>query len=593
MTATKQTPVEPPQKPPSKFGAGFASLRGYSFSTLTDDSLAALIVTILLVPQALAYALLAGLPAQVGIYAAILPLFVYALLGSSQHISMGPTAVISLMTAVAISGLPEESRLIGAALLAVMIGVILLVLGLLRAGFIMNFVSRPVVNAYVSGAAILIIFSQLRHVFGVDGGGNTVFELGRSLHGAMDGANPVAIYIGLGAIVFLWASRKYTAFMLYKAGLDRKTARLISRLGAFIAVVVTTIIAMHFSLSDQHNLRVVGDVPAGLPSLDLPIMSLEVCKDLLSAALLIALVAFVDTMSTAQTLAARSRSAIDGNKEMVALGVSNLAAGVSGGYPINGSMSRSAVNYSAGAKTRMASIITAVMMCVMAMFFTPLLYNLPLATLAALIIVACFSLIDFRHLWRTWTYSRRDGITAFFTFMSVLILGVELGVFIGVTLSMILHVQSTLRPHTAMVGRIPGTEHYRNIERFNVETSDVVKTLRIDESLYFANARYLEGKIAQILAASPQMKHFILMCPAVNHIDASALNSLLSINKRLDLAGVKLHLSELHSPVKERLHRSTFFDKLTGEVFFTQHEAMEALRPEPDWSQYSDHIDIH
>lgn len=565
----------------------------YSLGLLTDDSLAALIVTILLVPQALAYALLAGLPTKMGLYAAILPLVVYAMLGSSKHISMGPTAVISLMTAVAISGLPEEQRILGAMLLAVMIGAILLILGLLRAGFIMNFVSRPVVNAYVTGAAILIMFSQIRHIFGVQAGGNTAYELGRSLLGALDNANPVAIYIGIGAIVFLWGTRKYLAYGLYKAGLERKTARLMARLGAFVAVIVTTLIAMQFDLAAKYGLRVVGDIPAGLPRLDLPIAPLAMAEQLLAAAALISLVAFVDTMSTAQTLAARTRTRIDGNREMVALGVSNIAAGVSGGYPINGSMSRSAVNYSAGAKTRMASVLTAAMMCVMAVFFTPLLYHLPLATLAALIIVACFSLIDFRHLWRTWTYSRRDGLTAFFTFLAVLIFGVEFGVFIGVALSMILHIQSTLRPHAVLVGRFPGTEHYRDVERFNVETSESVKTLRIDESLYFANARYLEDKIARILEDSPKMEHLVLMCPAVNHIDASALNSLLSINKRLDMAGVKLHLSEVHSAVMDRLHRSTFFDKLTGQVFFSQHEAMEALRPEPNWSQFSDHIDIH
>lgn len=571
----------------------FEWAKGYTGSTLTDDTLAAIIVTILLVPQALAYALLAGLPAQVGIYAAILPMALYALVGTSRHLSVGPTAVISLMTAVAISTVPEGSRVLAAAMIAILSGGMLIVLGVLRAGFIMNFVSRPVVSAYVSGAAILIIFSQLSHVLGVKSTGSTALELGRSLWASLPGYNSLAIYVGLGTVAFLWATRKYLAFGLYKLGMKRKWARLIARLGPFVAVVVTSLLAYSFDWAGTQNLRIVGDIPSGLPRLSVPTAPVEMWKDLVAAAALIALVGFVDSMSTAQTLAARSRSRIDPNREMRGLGYSNIAAGLSGGYAVNGSMSRSAVNYSAGAKTPVASLLAAVFMCLAALFLTRYLRFLPLATLAGLIIYACFNLLDFRHLWRTYVYSRGDGITAFATFLSVLFFGVEIAVLVGVILSMTLHVRSTLKPHAVVVGRFPGTEHYRDVERFDVETSEIVKTLRIDESLYFANARFLEDRVAELLENSPEMTDLILMCPAVNSIDASALNSLMSINKRLDSAGAKLHLSELHSEVLDRLHRSTFFDKLTGRVFFSQHEAMEALEPEPDWGRYFDHVDIH
>lgn len=571
----------------------FDWLNGYTADTLTDDVLAAIIVTILLVPQALAYALLAGLPAHVGIYAAILPLAVYALIGTSWHLSVGPTAVISLMTAVAIASVPEESRVLAAAMLAIMSGAILVLLGILRAGFIMNFVSRPVVAAYVTGAAILIIFSQLRHILGVDAGGSTALELGRSLWANMESSTPMAFYVGLGTIAFLWVSRKYVAFALYKLGMKRKWARLMARLGPFIAVLTTSVLAYHYDWARVHGLRIVGDIPSGLPSLAFPVADFALWEQLIAAAALISLVGFVDSMSTAQTLAARSRSRIEANREMRALGYANFAAGISGGYPVNGSMSRSAINFSAGARTPVAGLLAAVFMCAAALFLTPYLRYLPLATLAGLIIFACFGLIDFRHLWRTFIYSRADGLTAYATFVSVLLFGVEIAVVVGVVLSMVLHIRSTLRPHAVLVGRFPGTEHYRDVERYEVETSEIVKTLRIHESLYFANARFLEDRIAELLENSPQMTDLILMCPSVNSIDASALNSLLSINKRLESAGVKLHMSEIHSGVLDRLHRSTFFDKLTGQVFFTQHEAMEALEPEPDWSQFFDHVDMH
>lgn len=568
-------------------------MRSYSGSIFTDDFLAAVIVTILLVPQALAYAILAGLPPQVGIYASVFPLVAYAIFGSSRHLAVGPTAVISLLTAVAIAAMPEELRVVSAAALAILVGIILLVLGLLRAGFIMNFVSRPVVSAYITGSAILIIMSQMKHVLGIPAVGGTSFELARAILAGIGDRNACAIIIGIATILFLLGSKRYLAYGLLKAGLKARTARLISRMSPIIAVIVSILAVTFFNLEERYGIRIVGDIPEGLPLFSMPLMGWEHYETLFVFALVVALVAFVDSMSIAQTFAARSRTRIDANKELLGLGASNLVAGMSAGYPINGSFSRSAVNFSAGAQTPVASILTAALMALTALFLTPVLSALPLATLAAMIIAACFSLIDFGTLWRTWQYSRADGITAVLTFLAVLGLGVQWGVLVGVVLAMALHIRMTLKPHMAVVGRIPGTEHYRDEAKFNVETGEVVKTLRIDESLYYANARYLEDKIARLVAESPKMTDLILMCPAVNHIDASALSSLTEINKRLKSAQVDLHFSELHSHVKERLHRSRFLDVLTGQIFLSQHEAVEALEPEPDWAQYSDHIDIH
>lgn len=568
-------------------------LRGYNSGLFTDDLVAAIIVTILLVPQSLAYALLAGLPPQVGIYVSIFPLLAYAAFGSSRYLNVGPTAVISLMTAAAIATLPEGTRLISAAALAVMTGGILLVAGLLKAGFVMNFVSRPVVSAYITGAALLIIFSQLKHIFGITASGNTVFALLSDIWANLPNTNLAALEIGVAAIVILWAIKKYFAYALIKLHVKSRTAKLIGRMAPIVIVAIFIGISAAFNLTDRYDVRVVGTIPAGLPPLNFPMLTLPKFEALLIPAIVIAIVAFVDSTSTAQELAARARGRIDSNKELLGLGASNIVAGLSGGYPINGSMSRSAVNFSAGGQTQVVGLLVAAFMALTAVFLTPVLKALPLAVLAALIIVACFGLLDFKSLWRTWIYSRADGITALATFFAVLLLGVQWGVLAGVVLAMALHISSTLQPHMPLVGRFPGTEHYRDADRFNVETNDIVKTLRIDESLYYANARYLEDKVARVVADSPEMTDLVLMCTAVNRIDASALSSLEEINKRLRSASINLHFSDMQSRVKERLFRSNFLDRLSGQIFLSQHEAMEELEPDPDWAQFSDHIDIH
>ncbi|MGB3456099.1 MAG: SulP family inorganic anion transporter, partial [Litorimonas sp.] len=567
-------------------------VRGYDGSIFSRDLIAAVVVTILLVPQSLAYALLAGLPPKVGIYASITPLLAYALLGSSRQLNVGPTAVISLMTANTISELPEELRVIGAAALAVIVGVMLIGAGLLKAGFLMNFVSRPVVSAYITGAAFLIIISQLQHILGVDGGGRTAFAMLGNLREQLSGIGILTLGVGIAALVSFYLARNSVAYQLVKAGLSSNMARMASRMAPIVIIAIFILISWLLSLEDR-GLAVVGFVPGGLPPLSLPMVSGPLLQSLLIPAAVIAIVAFVDSTSTAQELASRRRGSINANRELFGLGAANLAAGLSSGYAVNGSMSRSAVNASAGGETPLSGIIVAALMAVTALFLTPLLEPLPLAVLAALIIIACLSLLDFKTIWRTWVYSRMDGLTAIATFLAVLLLGVQYGVLAGVVLAMALHIRTTVNPHMPLVGRFPGTEHYRDASRFVVETSDQVKTLRIDESLYYANARTLEDRVAQVVAETPHLTDLILMCTAVNRIDASALGSLETINQRLSSNGVKLHFSDMQSRVRERLFRSSFLDRLTGQIFLSQHEAMETLQPDPDWSFLDDHIDIH
>ena len=568
-------------------------LKGYGRSVFADDLIAAIVVTILLVPQCLAYALLAGLPPQLGIYASTFPLVAYALLGSSNYLNVGPTAVISLMTAATIAGLPEETRIVSAGALALITGGVLIIAGMLKMGFVMNFVSRPVVSAYITGAALLIIFSQTKHIFGVSVNSQTAFGMVRDLINQIGMAKGLAVITGFLALMAFIATKSFLPFILVKSGLRAKRAKLIGRMTPILIIIIFVIISAVADFNGNYGLAIVGDVPAGLPPLEFPNLSRGAYEDLFVPAIVIAIVAFVDSTSTAQELAARKRGRIDTNRELVGLGVSNAVAGLTIGYPINGSMSRSAVNFSAGGKTPLSGLLVAGFMALTALFLTPVLESLPLSVLAALIIVACLNLLDFGSIWKTWTYSRADGMTALATFLAVLSLGVQWGVLAGVILAMSLHIRQSLNPRIPLVGRFPGTEHYRDAERFNVETNDIVKTLRIDEGLYFANARVLEDRVAKVVAEHEAMTDLVLMCTGVNHIDASALSSLEEINRRLRGLEIKLHISDMQSVVRERMYRSNFMDQLTGNVFLSQHAAMTALQPEPDWAQFSDHIDIH
>lgn len=568
-------------------------LQGYNGRVFTDDLLAAVVVTILLVPQCLAYALLAGLPPQLGIYASIFPLIAYVFLGSSNYLNVGPTAVISLMTAACIAILPAETRIVSAGALALLTGGLLIIAGFLKAGFVMNFVSRPVVSAYITGAALLIIFSQVKHILGVPVDSQTAFTIVSNLLSQLPNTKSLALITGVIAIIFFVIARRLMPYLLVRSGMKAKRAKLLARMAPIFIIAVFVVVSLLFDFGGKGGLAIVGDVPSGLPPLALPEVALQDYETLLVPAIVIAIVAFVDSTSTAQELASRRRQRVDTNKELLGLGAANAVAGMTGGYPINGSMSRSAVNFTAGGKTPLVGLLVAGFMGLTALFLTPVLYSLPLSVLAALIIVACLNLLDFKSIWRTWTYSRADGITAVATFLSVLFLGVQWGVLAGVVLAMVLHIRTSLTPHMPLVGRFRGTEHYRDAEKFNVETHDSVKTLRIDEGLYYANARYLEDRVAGIVSDHPEMKDLIIMCSGVSHIDASALSSLREINRRLKGLDIRLHLSSMPSLVRERLYRSNFLENLSGSVYLSQHEAMIDLQPEPDWAQYSDHIDIH
>lgn len=557
-------------------------LRSYDRETLSCDAFAALIVALMLVPQSLAYAMLAGLPPQVGLYASVAPLIAYAAFGSSRTLSVGPVAVVSLMTAAAVGNVARTgavSYVEAALILALLSGLILLGMAVLRLGMLATFLSHPVISGFITASAILIAASQLKHLLGVKIEGGTVIELVPAVARVAPEANLPTLTIGAVTMAFLLWARRGMKPALLRLGVNTRFAEFACKAGPVIAIATTTAIVWFADLTAQ-GVRIVGTVPSGLPPLSLPHFDAQVWHQLLPAATLISLIGFVESVSIAQTLAATRRQRIDANQELIGLGAANMAAALTSGYPVTGGFARSVVNFDAGARTQLASVFTAVGIALVALLFTPMFHNLPQATLAATIIVAVLSLIDFATIRHTWRYSRSDFLAMATTIVVVLTVGVETGLLAGVLLSIVLYLWRTSRPHIAIVGQVPGTEHFRNIERHSVVTSPTVLSVRVDESLYFADARYLEDRLYDEVAQRPQIRHLVLVCSAVNYIDASALDSLELIVERLRQAGVTFHLSEVKGPVLDRLQRSQFLDHLTGRVFLSQHQAMATLDPE-------------
>ncbi|MDG4650562.1 sulfate permease [Roseibacterium sp. SDUM158017] len=552
----------------------------YTRDALQNDLIAAVIVTIMLIPQSLAYALLAGLPPEAGLYASIAPIMLYAIFGTSRALAVGPVAVVSLMTAAAVGQVADQGTAgyaVAALTLAVLSGGILLAMGLFRLGFVANFLSHPVIAGFITASGVLIAASQLKHILGIQAEGHTLIEIVASLVAHLPDTNPVTLVIGVAATAFLFWVRKGLKKALLGLGLGARLADITQKAGPVAAVVVTTLAVWAFGLADGAGVAIVGEVPQSLPPLTMPDMSLDLVSALFVPALLISVIGFVESISVAQTLAAKKRQRIDPDQELIGLGAANIGAGFTGGYPVTGGFARSVVNFDAGAETPAAGAYTAVGLAIAALALTPLIFFLPKATLAATIIVAVLSLVDFSILRKTWTYARADFVAVAATILLTLGAGVEVGVSAGVLLSIALHLYKTSRPHVAEVGLVPGTQHFRNILRHDVRTDPAVVTLRIDESLYFANARFLEDLVQDRVTADSPVKHVVLMCSAVNEIDTSALESLEAVNERLRSMGVKLHLSEVKGPVTDRLKRSHFLDELTGQVFLSQYDAWTAL----------------
>jgi SulP family sulfate permease len=553
--------------------------RAYNRETLVSDGVAALIVTIMLIPQSLAYAMLAGLPPEVGLYASVAPLLFYAIFGTSRVLAVGPVAVVSLMTAAAIgqhavAGTPEYWAI--AITLAFLSGVLLLAMGLLRLGFLANFLSHPVISGFISASGILIAASQLKTLMGVKAEGHNFVDLSQSLLAQVGQTHVLTLTIGVLTVAFLFWVRSGLKPLLLRAGLKPRVADVVAKTGPVAAIAVTTLLTWGLDWQAQ-GVKIVGTVPQGLPPFTLPLWDLGLWQQLLVPALLISVVGFVESVSVGQTLAAKRRQRIEPDQELVALGSSNLSAAFTGGFPVTGGFARSVVNFDAGAQTPAAGVFTAAGITLASLFLTPALYYLPQATLAATIVVAVLSLVDFSILRKTWNYAKADFLAVVATLVGTLTVGVETGLVVGVGVSLALYLYRTSRPHMAEVGLVPGTEHFRNVQRHAVLVSPRVLSLRVDESLYFANSRALEDRINNAVSNRPGLAHVVLQCSAINDIDASALESLEAIDLRLRGAGLQLHLSEVKGPVMDRLKNTEFLHHLSGRVFLTHYQAIQEL----------------
>ncbi|MEP2978451.1 MAG: sulfate permease [Lentilitoribacter sp.] len=556
--------------------------RTYNKENFTNDLIAALIVTIMLIPQSLAYALLAGLPAEMGLYASIIPIVLYAIFGTSKALAVGPVAVVSLMTAAAIGkiadpGSPEH--IMAAITLAFLSGAFLVLMGLLRLGFLANFLSHPVIAGFITASGILIATSQLKHIFGIEAQGHNFIELVMSLISNLNQINRYTFYVGLFVLVFLFFVRGSLKTILINSGISARTANICTKIGPVIAVIATIVGAWAFGL-ENYNVALVGDVPQGLPPLTTPSFSYEMWVSLIGSAMLISVIGFVESISVAQTLAAKKRQRVFPDQELIGLGAANIGASFSGGFPVAGGFSRSVVNFDAGADTPAAGAFTALGLAFASIFLTPLIFFLPKATLAATIIIAVLSLVDFSILKKTLNYSKADFIAILTTMTITLLLGIEMGVTAGVVISILIHLYKSSRPHMAVVGQVPGSEHYRNILRHDVITDPHILSVRVDESLYFANARFLEDAVYDLAVKKLDIKHVLLQCSAINTIDMSALESIEALNMRLKELDVTFHLTEVKGPVMDRLKRTNLFSELTGEVFLSQHCAVKKLRGE-------------
>ncbi len=554
----------------------------YTGKTFSNDMIVALIVTMMLIPQSLAYAILAGLPAEVGLYASMAPLILYAIFGSSRALAVGPVAVASLMTAAAAGQLASQGtpEYLGAAVaLAMVSGLLLMAMGFLKLGFMANFLSHPVIAGFITASGLQIAAGQLGPVLGIHAEGESFLDIVISLWQSIGGIHIATMAIGIGSLIFLFWVRKGLKPLLVRFGVGSKIADILVKVGPVVAIIATILIVAGLGLADK-GVKIVGKVPGGLPKLAMPPLDFTLWMKILVPALLISIVGYVESISVALTLAAKKRQRVDPDQELIALGASNVGSAISGGFPVTGGFARSVVNFEAGAETPAAGAFTAVGIALVTLFLTPLLFFLPKAALAATIIVAVIGLVDLKSLKHAWGYSKTDFAAMAVTILVTLWKGVEAGLIAGVGLSVFLHLYRTSKPHVAVLGQVPGTEHFLNVKRHEVITDPGILSIRVDASLYFPNARFLEDTINDAVAENPDIKHLILVCPAVNTIDLSALESLEAINLRLKDSGISLHLSEVKGPVMDRLKNTHFLKVLTGKVFLTQFAAVSALREE-------------
>ena len=545
-------------------------LKTYHPTHFKADVVAALIVLAMLVPQGMAYAMLAGLPPVMGIYASILPMIIYAFTGSSTTLSIGPVAIISMMVFSALQPLfavGSTAYIEAACLLAIMVGIISLILGLFRFGFLIQLISHPVIKSFIIASALLIALGQFKFLLDIPLQTNNIPEFIGSLVNNFHHISFLSVGVSLAAISILVFLPKWV-----RSDFLNKTIPLLLVLSSIIVVYA-------FSL-DQHGLKTVGIIPTGLPSFHFPTWNFDLVQKLLPSAFIIAMISFVESLAIAQATALQKRDDLNSNQELIALGLANIAAGINTGFAVSGSLSRTVVNTDAGAKTPMSGVMSSLLMIAVSLYFTSFFQNLPLTILAATIFVSIWKLVTFLPFFETWKYSKADGLAMWATFLGVTCIDISTGLVIGIILTFILLLWRISRPHIAVIGLVEGTQHFRNVSRYDVLTTETIASFRIDENLNFLNAHVLKGYIITELSHNPQIQHVVINCSSISNIDLSAVEMLEDLNRELLQLGIQLHLSEVKSPVMDRLNSSRLINMLSGKIFLSHYQAIQTLSPE-------------
>ncbi|WP_151717037.1 SulP family inorganic anion transporter [Acinetobacter sp. TUM15071] len=542
----------------------------YQLSSFKSDLIAACIVLAMLVPQGMAYAMVAGLPPIMGIYASILPMIIYAFTGSSTTLSIGPVAIISMMVFAALNPLfavGSTAYIEAACLLALLVGIISLLLGLFRFGFLIQLISHPVIQSFIIASALLIALGQLKFLLDVPLQTSNIPEFIISFSQNFHAISVTGISFGFISVLILFFLPK-----LIQSDFLNKTLPLL--------LVLFSIAVISFLGNDDQAIRTVGIIPTGLPSLDFPTWNLSLVQQLLPSAFMIAMISFVESLAIAQATALQKRDDLNSNQELIALGLANIAAGINSGFPVSGSLSRTVVNTDAGAKTPMSGVVSSLLMIVVSLYLTGFFQNLPLAVLAATIFVSIWKLVTLTPFIETWEYSKADGLAMWVTFFGVTCLDISTGLIIGIVLTFALLLWRISRPHIAVIGLIEGTQHFRNISNYNVITTPAIVSFRVDENLSFLNAHVLKGHVITEVSQNPLLQHVVINCSSISNIDLSALEMLEDLNQELKQLQIQMHLSEIKSPVMDRLSKSQLIKELTGQIFLSHYQAIQTLSPE-------------
>lgn len=552
-------------------------LPSYDKRHLPGDLSAGLTVGVMLIPQGMAYAMIAGLPPIYGLYASTLPLLIYALLGTSRQLAVGPVAMVSLLTAAGVGSLATggtETYIALAIALALFVGLIQFLLGAFRLGFLVNFLSHPVISGFTSAAALIIGLSQLKHLLGVEiARSHHVHEIVLEAIGRASEINWTTFLIGLGGVLLIIGARR-----LHKA-----------IPGPLLAVVFGIVLVWGLGLA-QQGVKIVGEVPGGLPSFSVPQIQYSTIQDLLPIALAIALVSFMESIAVAKAIQAKHKDyEVVANQELIALGAANIGGAFLQSYPVTGGFSRTAVNDQAGAKTGLAAIFSAVLIVLTLLFLTPLFYYLPKAILASVIMVAVFGLIDVKEARHLWKADRSDFWMLIITFLATLGLGIEQGIGIGVVLSLGFIIFRTSRPHMAELGQVPGTSFYRNVERFAaVLRRDDLLIIRLDAQLYFANIDFFKDKVSELIQARAQgtLRTIILNAESINAIDSTAMHALSDLMDDWRREGLRVLITGVKGPVRDTLVKGHLIEKIGKENFYMSvQEAVDGQIPQPQHPQ--------